>query len=153
MARDSRSVQGGWHVGSLNTSMVNGKPHSEYPELSSHIKGAQTRSLCHAVCMVYANHANLDVLKAEYNVMDHEVWLVIKSLATFYEVIMDNMHQGNWEYSAHDCKVIEQSPHAMATMYKKLAWMYAHAEDPAWLPSVGPKWTWIPKHHHVLHIV
>ena len=71
--------------------------------------------------MVYANHANLDVLKAEHNVMDHEVWLVAKSLATFYEVIMDSMRRGNWNYSAHDYKVVEQSLHVMATMYKKLA--------------------------------
>ena len=60
-------------VGNLNMSMVNPQPMSDYPELSSHIKGAQTRSVCHAVCMVYANHAKIDPLKADYNTMDHEV--------------------------------------------------------------------------------
>ena len=155
-----REIQGAYkeagiknQVGNLTMAMVNAKPDSDYPELSSHIKGAQTRSLTHAVCMVYANHAKIDVLKADYNTMDHEVWLVIKSLATFYEVIMVNMAQGNWHYSAHDCKVIEQSLHVMATMYKKLAWRYMHAEGPSWLSSVGPRWKWVPKHHHVLHIV
>ena len=124
-----REIQGAYReagiknqVGNLTMSMVNAKPDSDYPELSSHIKGAQTRSLAHAVAMVYANHAKCDIHKADYNVMDHEVWLVIKSMATFYEVIMVNTHNGNWSYSDHDCNVIEQSLHVLATMYKKLAW-------------------------------
>ena len=91
-----REIQGAYReaginnqVGNLNMSMVNAKPDSEYPELSSHIKGAQTRSLTHAVCMVYANHAKINACSTDYNTMDHEVWLVIKSLATFYEVSME----------------------------------------------------------------
>ena len=48
--------------------------------------------------------------------MDHEVWLVIKSLATFYEVLMMNMHNDKWQYSTHDVKVIDDSIITMMTM-------------------------------------
>ena len=84
--------------------------------------------------------------------MDHEVWLVIKSLATFYEVVMINMHRGEWNYSDHDCNVIEHSINVMSTMYKKLALRYMVADGPSWLSSVGPRWKWTSKHHHVLHV-
>ena len=84
--------------------------------------------------------------------MDHEVWLVIKSMASFYEVIMTSLHQDEWHYSEHDCKVIEESLRVMATMYKKLAWRHMEADGPAWISRVGPRWKWVPKHHHVLHI-
>ena len=75
-----REIQGAYweagiknQVGNLTMAMVNAKPESDYPELSSHDKGAQTGSLTHAVCVVYANHAKIGVLKADYNTMDHEV--------------------------------------------------------------------------------
>ena len=139
-------------VGNLTMSMINAKPDSEYPELSSHIKGAQTRSLTHAVCRVYAMHARFDVGKADYNYMDHEVWLVIKSLATFYEVVVTNMVDDNWQYTEHDCQVIEESINVMAVMYKKLSYRYMFGDGPAWVSTVGPRWKWVPKHHHVLHI-
>ena len=139
-------------IGNINMSMVCPKPMTDYPELTSHIKGAQTRCLAPIVCELFAMHGRFLPSKADYSVMDHEVWLVIKGLATFYEVIMTNMNNDKWQYCEHDIEVIQESVTTMMVMYKKLSFRYMFGDGPAWVAGVGPRWKWSIKHHHVLHI-
>ena len=88
--------------------MICPHPESDYAALTNHTKGAQARCLTQAVAAVFGMRGRFDKDKADYSVMDHEVWLVIKSLATFYEVLMKNMHNDKWQYSTYDVKVIDE---------------------------------------------
>ena len=139
-------------IGNLTMSMFCAKPMSDYPELTTHIKGAQARSLVAPVCAVFGMRGRFIPGKADYTPMDHEVWLVIKSLATFYEVLMTNMRNDKWRYNTHDIKVVEDSVTTMMVIYKRLSLRHMFGEGPAWVATVGPRWKWASKHHHVLHI-
>ena len=127
-------------------------PMGDYPELTTPIKGAQAR--CHdaAVCAVFGRRRMFIPSKADYTPMDHEVWLVIKSLATFYEVLMTNMRNDKWQYNNHDINVIEESVTTMVVMYRRLSFRHMFGDGPAWVAAVGPRWKWLSKHHHALHI-
>ena len=139
-------------IGNLTWNMICPHPESDYPALTTHIKGAQARCLTRAVCAVFGMRGRFNPAKVDYSRMDHEVWLVIKSLATFYEVLMMNHHDDKWQYSTHDVKVIDDSIITMMIMYRKLGFRHMFGDGPAWVARVGPRWKWTSKHHHVLHI-
>ena len=83
-------------VGNLTLNMIvpEGKVGTEYPCLSSHIKGAQTRSLTHALLKVFERHGRVDQAHPKYSEHDHEVFVVLKHLAMLYEIIMQDMFMG-----------------------------------------------------------
>ena len=116
-------------IGNLTMNMICPHPESDYPALTSHIKGAQARCLTRAVCAVFGMRGRINPAKADYSVMDHEVWLVIKSLATFYEVLMKNHHDDKWQYSTHDVKVIDDSIITMMIMYRTVSYTHLRAHE------------------------
>ena len=118
-------------IGNLTMTMICPHPDSDYPGLSTHIKGAQARCLTQAVAAVFGMRGRFDKDKADYSVMDHEVWMGIKSLATFYEVLMKNMHTDKWQYSTCDVKVIDDSITTMLIMYRKLGFRHMFGDGPA----------------------
>ena len=141
-------------VGNLTLNMIvpEGKVGTEYPCLSSHIKGAQTRSLTHALLKVFERHGRVDPAHARYSVHDHEVFVVLKILAMLYEIIMKNMLLGNWRYSPQDLQDMTNAIHKGAIMYRRLAHKSMAGEGPPWMAKAGPRWKITSKHHHVLHM-
>ena len=141
-------------VGNLTLNMIvpEAKVGTEYPCLSSHIKGAQTRSLTHALLKVFERHGRVDPGNANYSEHDHEVFVVLKHLAMLYEIIMKNMLTGQWRYSAQDLKDMTDAIQKGAIMYRRLAHKSMAGDGPAWMQRSGPRWTITSKHHHVLHM-
>ena len=141
-------------VGNLTLPMIVPEGHvgSDYPCLSSHIKGAQTRSLTHALLKVFERHGRVDKEHASYSVHDHEVFVVLKHLAMLYEIIMKNMMLDKWRYSAQDLQDMTDAIHNGAIMYKRLALRYMEGDGPAWMQRTGPRWKITVIHHHVLHM-
>ena len=141
-------------VGNLTLNMIvpEARVGTEYPSLSSHIKGAQTRSLTHALLKVFERHGRVDPANANYSEHDHEVFVVLKHLAMLYEIIMKNMLTGQWRYSARDLKDMTDAIQKGAIMYRHLAHKSMAGDGPAWMQRSGPRWNITSKHHHVLHM-
>ena len=118
-----------------------GKVATEYPCLSSHIKGAQTRSLTHALVKVFERHGRVD-----------PAHVVLKSLAMLYAIIMKYMVLDKWRYSEQDLQDMIDAIQSGAIMYKRLALKSMHGDGPAWMRKTGPRWKITSKHHHVLHM-
>ena len=141
-------------VGNLTLNMIvpEARVGTEYPCLSSHIKGAQTRSLTHALLKVFERHGRVDPANANYSEHDHEVFVVLKHLAMLYEIIKKNMIVCQWRYSAQDLQDMTNAIHKGAIMYRRLAHKSMVGDGPAWMQRSGPRWKITSKHHHVLHM-
>ena len=105
--------------------------------MSSHIKGAQTRSLTHALLKVFERHGRVDPAHPKYSEHDHEVFVVLKHLAMLNEIIMKDMVMGKWRYSAQDLKDMTDAIQKGATMYRRLAHTSMAGDGPAWMQKVG----------------
>ena len=126
-------------VGNLTLNMIvpEAKVGTEYPCLSSHIKGAQTRSLTHALLKVFERHGRVNPGNANYSEHGHEVFVVLKNLAMVYAIIMKDMYMGQWRYSAQDLQDMTNAINKGAIMYRRLAHKSMVDDGPTWMQKVG----------------